>query len=181
VEMLISYAPGGFTGAMQVWTGQNIGAGKFDRIKQGYNASALVIFGYSFVSALILLTCGRPLVGLFSAEGGEFVDIGVRYLAVACTGLFSVGFLFLSRSTLVGAGDANAALATTLIELGFRLVAAYGLSHFFGYTGFFFAAPVGYTAGAIFATTRYLRGKWKDKALVKHAPKPEEAPAEESV
>lgn len=170
VEMLISYAPGGFTGAMQVWTGQNIGAKKFDRIKLGYNASAKVIIGYSFLSAAIMLLFGRPLVSLFTSGGTastEFVAIGAQYLAVACTGLFSVGFLFLSRSTLVGAGDANAALATTLLELGGRLIAAYGLSALFGYVGFFFAAPVGYTCGAVFATVRYLRGKWKEKSLVK--------------
>ncbi|MDE6998224.1 MAG: MATE family efflux transporter [Oscillospiraceae bacterium] len=169
VEMLISYAPGGITGAMQVWTGQNIGAKKFDRIRLGYNASAKVIIGYSCFSAAVMLFFGKPLVGLFTSGGTdtEFIAIGTQYLAVACTGLLSVGFLFLSRSTLVGAGDANAALATTLLELGGRLVAAYGLSYLFGYVGFFFAAPVGYTCGAIFATARYLRGKWKEKSLVK--------------
>ena len=167
LEMLISYAPGGFTGAMQVWTGQNIGAKKYDRIKLGYNASAKVIAVYSFVSAAIMLIFGRQLVSLFTTEGGEFITIGARYLAIACTGLLQVGFLFLSRSTLVGAGDANAALATTIIELVGRLGAAYLLAHFFGYYGFFFAAPVGYTLGAIFSTGRYLSGKWKDKSLVK--------------
>ena len=82
-------------------------------------------------------------------------------------GLIFNGFLFLSRSTLIGAGDANAALATTLVVLGGRLVAAYVLSSFFGYKGFFFAAPVGFVCGAIFATHRYLSGRWKDKSLVK--------------
>lgn len=170
VEMLISYAPGGFTGAMQVWTGQNIGARKYDRIKQGYNASAKVIIAYTILSAAVMLLFGRQLVGIFTSDksvGSEFIQIGTQYLAVACTGLFSVGFLFLSRSTLVGAGDANAALVTTILELGGRLVTAYALSALFGYVGFFFAAPVGYTFGAIFATVRYLRGKWRTKSLVK--------------
>lgn len=170
LEMLISYAPGGFTGAMQVWTGQNIGAQKYDRIKLGYNASAKIIAVYSIISAAIMLLFGRQLLGLFISDknaSAEFINIGTQYLAIACTGLFSVGFLFLSRSTLVGAGDANIVLVTTLIELGGRLAAAYGLSKLFGYTGFFFAAPVGYTCGAIFATIRYLGGKWKDKSLVK--------------
>lgn len=169
VEMLISYAPGGFTGAMQVWAGQNIGAKKYDRIKLGYNASAKVIIGYSAVSAAVMLIFGRQLVGLFTSDsnaGAEFINIGAQYLAIACTGLLSVGFLFLSRSTLVGAGDANASLVTTLLELGGRLAAAYGLSYLFGYTGFFFAAPIGYTCGAVYATLRYFGGKWKDKALV---------------
>lgn len=170
VERLVSYAPGGFTGAMQVWTGQNIGAKEFDRIKLGYNASAKVIVVYTVFSAAIMLLFGRPLLGLFISDKNastEFINIGTQYLAIACSGLIPVGFLFLSRSTLLGAGDSNAALTTTLVELSGRLIAAYGLSALFGYTGFFFAAPVGYACGAIFATIRYLGGKWKDKSLVK--------------
>jgi len=166
IEMLISYAPGGFTTGMQVWTGQNIGAKKYDRIKLGYNVTAIIIVAYTAVSMAIMLIFGRPLVGVFT-DGAEFIDIGAKYLAITCTGLLQVGFVFLSRSTLVGAGDAKAALVTSLLELGSRLVAAFVLSHFFGYVGFFFTGPVGYTVGAIYATARYLSGKWKDKALVK--------------
>ncbi len=171
LEMLISYAPGGFTGAMQVWTGQNIGAGKYDRIKIGYNVTAKVSILYSIVSGAVLLIFGKPLMSIYvkdAATSAEFIRIGALYLMVACTGLIQVGMVYTSRSTLVGAGDANAALAATLIEIVARVAAAYGLSHFFGYVGFFFAAPVGYTCGAAYSTLRYFSGKWKDKALVKH-------------
>jgi len=166
IEMLISYAPGGFTGGMQVWAGQNIGAGKPERVRQGYRATAVAILLYSLFSAAVLIFFGRPLVSVFVKDGGEFVDIGAKYLMCASSGLISVGFLYLSRSTLTGAGDAAAALYTTIIEMVFRLGAAYILSHYFGYIGLFFAAPVGFTAGAVFATARYLSGKWKSKAIV---------------
>ncbi len=165
IEMLISYAPGGFTGGMQVWAGQNVGAGKPERVKLGFNTAAAVILVYSVFSAAVMVFLGRPLVSVFVKDGGEFVTIGARYLAVAATGLVSTGFLYLARSTLVGAGDAAAALYTTVIELTFRIGSAWLLSRSFGYTGLFFSGPIGATAAAIFAVCRYFTGGWKSKAL----------------
>lgn len=171
MESLISFPPGGFTGAMQIWTGQNVGAGKFDRVKEGYNATVKVIVIYSLFSIAMLLLFGRQLMSLFTT-GDDFIRIGAEYLACACTGMFSVGMLYLSRSTLAGAGDAMATVYCTAIEITTRVVAAFVLSYYFGYIGVFFAAPIGSTAGAIFATVRYLSGNWKTKGVVQCGAEP---------
>lgn len=169
MEALISYPPGGFTGAMQVWTGQNVGAGKYERVKQGYNATVKVIAIYTVFSVAVLLCFGKQLMTLFTS-GDEFINIGAQYLACACTGMFSVGMLYLSRSTLVGAGDASASVYCTAIEIVVRVISAFVLSNYFGYYGVFFASPIGSTAGAIYATVRYLSGKWKNKSIVRRNP-----------
>lgn len=169
IEALISYPPGGFTGAMQVWTGQNVGAGKFERVKQGYNATVKVIIAYTVFSVAVLLAFGKQFMMMFTT-GEDFIRIGAEYLACSCAGMFSVGMLYLSRSTLAGAGDAMAAVYCTAIEIVARVVSAIVLSHYFGYVGVFFATPIGSTAGAIFATIRYMSGKWKDKGVVNRRP-----------
>lgn len=174
VEAMISFPPGGFTGAMQVWTGQNVGAGKFERVKEGYNATVKVIAVYTVFSITVLLLFGKQLMTLFSG-GEQFQTIGAQYLACTCSGMFSIGMLYLSRSTLAGAGDAMATVYTTAIEMVTRIASAFILAHFFDYIGLFFAAAIGATCGAIFATIRYLSGKWKDKAIVKRAPAPQSA------
>lgn len=174
VEAMISFPPGGFTGAMQVWTGQNVGAGKFERVKEGYIATIKVIVAYSVFTIVVLLLCGKQLMTLFS-DGEQFLTIGAQYLACTCTGVFPVGMLYLSRSTLVGAGDAKAAVYTTAIEIAARVASAFLLAHLYGYIGMFFAAPIGAVFGSTFATVRYLSGKWKDKAIVKRKPEPQTA------
>jgi putative MATE family efflux protein len=171
IEALVSFPPGGVTQAMQIFTGQNVGAGRDDRVRSGFKAGLAMIAMYSVFSGLLMIFGGRTLMGIFTKEAGELVQVGHRYLVISGLGVFSLGLLYLSRSTLVGAGDAAAGAYISLFELGLRIVAAYLLSHFtsLGYMGVFMGGPISWTVAGLYSYVRYRRGDWMSKRLTGEA------------
>lgn len=167
LEALISYPPGGITGAMQFFTGQNVGAGKFDRVHEGFKSAMKIIIIYSVCSCLFLCALGGTMMKLFT-ETAATIQIGREYLIVSGIGVLFCGMVFLVRSTLVGAGDASSGVMISGIELAVRLISAYVLSHFtpLGYLGIFFGSPIGWICGSLYGFARYYSGKWKEKRIV---------------
>ncbi len=168
IDNLIAWPPGGFTQAIQVYTGQNVGAGKYDRIKEGVRVSLLVVFLYSAVAGVITLLFREPFMNMFTnVTGTEMVKIGVQYLTiVACAWSFT-GFNHLYKCVLTGAGDANGAFIVTAAELAARLGLSVLLSRFMGYIGLFIATPIGWVVAATVGWVLYRLGRWKTKAVVK--------------
>ncbi len=166
IEALVSYPPGGFTGAMQVFAGQNVGAGNFKRVKQGFKDTLIIILGYSIVSATVMIVFARQLMSLFTTSQGEMLDIGQEYLIIAAIGTVFCGLLQLTKSTLNGAGDAASGVWISVLELLGRIVGAMILAKYVGYIGAFIGGPIGWLIGSAFGTIRYLSGAWKKKRLV---------------
>ena len=168
IEALVSYPPGGITQAMQVFTGQNVGAGKFERVKQGFKSGLKIIAIYSVISASIMVFGGRTLMSIFSKEAGEMLSIGHIYLAISGVGVFFCGLLFMARSTLIGAGDAAAGVYISSVELVVRIVGAYILSKHtsLGYVGVFLATPIAWIVAGLYGYYRYKKGQWQEKRLV---------------
>lgn len=168
IEAFISYPPGGISQGMQVLAGQNVGAGKFERVGRGLKASIKIIAVYSVFSAFVLITFGRFLMGFFT-ETPATVTIGYHYLVVTAIGVFFCGIVFTVRYTLSGSGDASAAVYISVIELAVRIGSAYVLSHFtpLGYIGVFLGTPMGWMVSGAYAVVRYRSGKWKKKRIVK--------------
>ncbi len=167
IEALISYPPGGFTGAMQVFTGQNVGAGNFNRVKRGFKDTLIIIFGYTIISSIVMIAFARPLISLFTTSGGDILDVGREYLIMAAIGMLFCGILQLTKSTLNGAGDAIAVVGISILELGGRIIGAFILANFIGYIGAFAGGPIGWFISSIFGTVRYLKGGWMNRRLVK--------------
>ena len=168
IEALVSYPPGGFTGAMQVFAGQNVGAGNFQRVRRGFKDTLLIIAVYTVISSAICIIFGRQLIGLFTTEGGTvMIEAGREYLILAAAGMFFCGLLQLCKSTLNGAGDAVAGVWMSALELVGRIVGAVVLAKAIGYIGAFASGPLGWVIASVFGTVRYLRGGWTTKRLVK--------------
>ena len=167
IEMLVAYAPGGVTSAMQVFTGQNVGAQLYERVRQGFRSAVKVIAIFSVCSLTVLIIFGRSLVGIFTTEGGEMIEIGYRYLVISGAGAMLIGMMYLTRATLTGAGDGLAVIYISIIELAMRISAALILSTYIGYIGAFIATVIGWAAASSFGFFRYKRGKWTEKGFVK--------------
>jgi putative MATE family efflux protein len=173
IEALVSYPPGGYTGAMQVFAGQNVGVGNFQRVRHGFRVTLWIIIGYTLVSSAALIISSKQLIGLFTEQGGEaLLRAGSEYLLLAAIGMFFCGQLQLCKSTLNGAGDAMAGVWISGLELTGRVVGAFLLARFFGYIGAFAGTPIGWLLAAVFGTARYLRGGWTQKRLTKAEPDP---------
>ena len=168
IEAMVSYPPGGISQGMQVLAGQNVGAGKFERVGQGLKAAIKIIAVYSVFSAAVMILGGKALMGLFTSTQAT-IDIGYAYMVITAIGLFLCGIVFTVRYTLNGAGDASASAVLSVIELVARVAGAYVFSHFtpLGYIGVFIGTPFGWLVASVAAVVRFRGGKWKEKRIVK--------------
>ncbi|MDD4571996.1 MAG: MATE family efflux transporter [Clostridia bacterium] len=161
--------------AISTYTAQNIGAGKIERIRQGFNAGVkmMLVFGI-FITAVIFLF-GSNLMGLFvdmSKTDPQVVQIGINYLQVVSVFYILMGTLFSANGVLRGAGDMRFFMFSTILGFGTRIAAAYVLAAFIGVAAIWWSVVIGWLAGAIIAVWRYKSGLWQDKAAVQ---KPEHA------
>ena len=168
VEQLIAYPPGGVSDGMQTFAGQNVGAGKFDRVGKGLASCFKIIAVYSIFSACVLGFGGRFLMGLFTSTETTIM-IGSYYLIATAIGIFFNGIDYTFRFTLTGAGDATASTVLSVIGLVMRVGIAYVLAYFtpLGYIGIFIGTPASWALNSIFGMIRYKSGKWKEKCLIK--------------
>ena len=168
INSLVAWPPGGLAFGLQVLAGQNMGAAKFDRVRQGVKATIKIIFGYSIFTAILLAVCGRFFMSLFTSTPIT-IRIGYQYLLVMGFGVIITGFSFAFKSALSGCGDAMAATGLSLLEVATQIIMALILSRAtpLGYLGIFLAQPIGSLVGALVGFFRYRSGKWMSKRIVR--------------
>ena len=157
-----------FSNAMSSYTAQNIGAGKPDRVKQGYKASMLMVLIFSLVITTAIYLFGPNLLGLFLKQGaeGSAMGYGLRYMQTVSVFYVLMGFMFVGNGLLRGAGDMGAFMLSSMSNLFVRVAAAYLLAHFIGSSAIWWSIPAGWAVGSVFSFLRIKGGKWKLKKLV---------------
>lgn len=167
VEQLI-LQPGTSVGvAVATFTGQNIGAGNTDRVKEGFKSATKIIFVFSIIMLPLIYFGGGSIMNLFtSANDTAVAKIGLEALRVPCFFYFFVGMIFVSRNLLSGAGDVKIPMLMGFTEVVCRVIFANLLSIYMGYSGIWWATGITWFITAIVGCTRYFSGKWKDKSIV---------------
>ena len=156
--------------AVSTFTGQNLGAGKPERVRRGHASALIVGLGISVVISVNMMLFGPALIRMFTPDP-EVIRIGARYLFIvgAFYSLFTV--MFTNNGVVRGAGDVMIPMANTLLALWIiRIPVAIYLSSFMGPDGIWWSIPAGWLMGAVFSTWYYRTGRWKTKAVVREAP-----------
>lgn len=154
--------------ALSVFTGQNIGQKRFDRIRSGLRDTLVMSIIASIVIACVAFFFGRNLMMLFLGEGDspDAVRIGAEYLSIMGVAYLICGIMQSYQNVIRGAGDVNTCMVAGMTELAGRIVFAYLLAPKIGVTGIWLATPLSWGCGCIVPVVRYYTGKWKTKALV---------------
>ena len=87
IEALSWMTAGGFSTALGIFTGQNFGAGKWDRIFKGYFTTISISGTIGILVTICFLTFGREIYTLFLHEQ-EAIALGVRYLSILAISQF---------------------------------------------------------------------------------------------
>jgi putative MATE family efflux protein len=157
-----------FSAALATFVGQNIGANKYHRIKQGLNSTLAMSCTISIVVMGSLLLWGKSLMGLFT-DDAEVIRIGYEYLSIVSLFYIVYSVMFAINGVLRGAGDTLIPMFITIIALwGVRIPAAYLLSRKFAETGIWWALPIGMVTGLLLSYIYYKTGRYKSKVVVKH-------------
>jgi putative MATE family efflux protein len=166
--MMLMFVPVfGFQAGMATFTGQNIGAGRLDRVKRGFWSTASIAFGLSVFVCAILYIFAPSLIQLFGV-GGVALAYGVEMLRFNALVFCVFSFQMTLNGVLQGAGDIVIQSFATLLALGVRVAFGYLGVHFgfLDYHAAWVTEPVGMAIATIIIVIRYASGKWKTKAVV---------------
>lgn len=156
-----------FGAALSSYTGQNIGAGKIKRVKEGLVATLNLSTITAGVTSLLVMIFRYQLMALFTNDQ-EVIAIGGRYLLIVGGFYIMFSSMFVIGGVMRGAGDTLIPMFITLFSLWIiRIPIAWVLSRRIGVDGIWWAIPIAWFFGMSFSYIYYRMGKWKLKSVVK--------------
>ncbi len=136
-----------FGNAFSIFTAQNYGAKKPERIKKGIRTAVLVSVSFSLLISLCVCLFAAPLMSLFiDASEAAVIAEGARYLRIEGAFYFMIGILFLLYGLYRALGRPGMSVVLTVVSLGTRVALAYALSAVpaFGVMGIWWSVPIGW-------------------------------------
>ena len=142
---------------MATWAGQNVGAGKIDRVKEGVKYALLIGCVYA-VAAFIILTLFSKYLALLFLDADEVSTIGNVSLFLFGNSLFYIALVFVNvvRFSIQGMGFSTFAILAGVFEMFARTFAGICLVPIFGYPAACFASPMAWIAADIFLVPAFL-------------------------
>ena len=158
---LLEIAAISFGFSVSTYTGQNLGAGKYDRIRTGVRKGAILAVLTSLVISACMFLSGNTLVGLFvdgaNPDAGQVITYGRHFLRVMAAFLFILYGLHIYRSALQGMGNTYIPLLSGVMELVMRICAALILPRFIGEYGIYAAEVLAWTGALTLLYLSYQR------------------------
>ena len=148
--------------AIVTYVGQNYGAMRFDRIRDGMKSATVLALLTAVGIAALMFLFGRPITMLFistenPADAALAGDIAYRYLCVMASCLPVLYVLYLLLFALQGLGDTVRPMISGLVELFLRLIVAGAVAYTGYYTGIFGAESAAWTGATVYLTYHYLK------------------------
>lgn len=129
--------------AMATYNAQNIGAGKLERVRDGFRKANIIGIGYSIITGVVLVTVGKYLSYLFiSDNAAEVIPMVDTYLR--CVGIFLIPLHFVNvlRNGIQGMGYGILPMMAGVAELAGRGVTAVIAAEKKSYFGTCMASPM---------------------------------------
>jgi putative MATE family efflux protein len=157
-----------FGNAITVFTGQNVGAGKLERVKQGTWQCGWMAVVTSVVLMAIILTLGEPIARMFT-DTDMIVHMSVTILWILTAGYVSMAFSQVLWGVIRGAGDTITPMWASIITVVFlRVPSAYLLVYFMdSWEALPISMLLSWLIGTVIALVAYRMGKWRTKGIVR--------------
>lgn len=150
------------------FSAQNYGAGRMDRVHQGFKAGLKMMTTITATMAIISVVFAHQLMTLFVDPGeSAVIHVGIMFLRIVAPFYVIVGIKVLSDGTIRGTGKMVAFMVSTFTDLILRVVLSYIFVIFIEETGIWLSWPVGWTAGMIVSLIFYKVYVLSDKAGMK--------------
>ena len=157
---------------VSTFTGQNHGAARHDRVREGVRGSAWAAVMFSAGMGALMLLAGRQLLSLLMRDERDLVDrvllIGYRFTSVMSLGLPALYLLFVYRSALQGLGIVSVPFLSSGVELVIRIGSVLALPGLIGEWGLYLAEVLAWAGAWLFLMEEYLRrtrALWRGAAL----------------
>ena len=162
-----------FGQTMSVYTGQNVGAAKYDRVHEGVKQGSIIALSFAAAITAILLIFGRFLFDIFT-DTPELVELAVSMMRIMALGYLGVAVTQVLGGVMRGAGDTVTPMWISIIStIIIRVPVAYLLAYLTRSETYPHGAPIAlfgslmisWTLGMIISVIVFARGKWKEKMM----------------
>lgn len=166
IEQLINQPYNSLCAALTTYAGQNMGAGKTDRVKLGFKKSICIAGIFSAIMIPIMFIFGKNIAGLFVKET-DVIALSASALRITSVCYFFLGMIYIPRGILNGCGDAGFSVINGLTEVICRLLFSCVLTKIpkIGFWGIWITTGLTWLVVSIVCLLRYASGKWKQKAI----------------
>jgi len=160
-----------FGQAMSVYTGQNVGAGKLDRVVQGRKQGTAMAVGLACAITACLLLFGRHLFALFT-DTEELIVLAGRMMRIMAAGYIAIAVSQVLGGVMRGAGDTVTPMWISLFTTIFmRVPVAYALAYLTRCEAWPNGRPealsvsllVPWVMGAVLSYIAFRRGSWRKR------------------
>jgi len=141
IESITYMVIGGLHGAIAAFTGQNFGAKKYDRIKEGYNTALKIGMIYSLFMAFMFIFFNTPFIKLFVRDENTVVIAKAYLQVVAFSQIFSTVEM-VSNGLFTGIGKPKISSIISVVFTSLRIPMALVLIKPFGLTGIWISIAV---------------------------------------
>ena len=161
-----------FGAAMTTYAGQNIGAGRMDRVVEGAKMGTITAMAISAVVTGLILLFGKPIMGLFTTTQ-ELIGLSYRMMQIIAVGYIIIEITQCLCGIMRGAGDTVRPMWISIAtSVAIRIPLAYGLVALTktpelpkGDCAMMYVSMlISWSLGAVITLIVYKRGKWKEKA-----------------
>ena len=163
-----------FGNAATTFVGQNIGAGRMDRVKKGtWDAMKLGLLCSSFLTLMILLF-GKQLMSLFT-DTPEVIQLGEMWMHILAAGYVAFTVTQVFSGVMRGAGETMIPMWISMITtVGIRMALAYGLVEMTksaawphgNPTSLQYSLLIAWISGAVITTLAFFKSKWRQRAVI---------------
>ncbi len=168
IDELLTQILNSFGIAITAYSAQNMGKKEIGRIKKGFFYTMAIMSGLLVLLATLIFFFKRPIINIFvdldvkdsRLDMEKVVEITSIFLNIYLPSYLLIAWMTVGSSLLRGTGAAKLAMSVNMFSFLVRMAAAFILNKFFKY-GVFFASPVGWFAGVVWAFIIYFRGNWQ--------------------
>jgi putative MATE family efflux protein len=166
-----------FNMVMATFVGQNVGAGKMERVDMGTRSGLKMGLSVSTMLVAAILIFGKSLMGVFT-NTEELINMSYRMMCILSFGYMSMAVTQILSGTMRGAGDTMTPMWISLITaVIIRMPLAYLLAWLTRSEDYpvgrseiiFISLLAAWILGAFITLFFYRKGKWREKGIVKHA------------
>ncbi len=147
-----------FGQALATFCGQNLGAGKYERIRQGILQTFLVNLIWDGLVIISAYTMAPTLIKLITGFANEnIINTATLYLKINTIFYFETTVVCLFRNSFQGIGDTVTPIVSSMLELTVKVVVALLLAPAIGYMGIIVAEPIAWFLMAIPLVVQFFR------------------------
>lgn len=156
-----------FSMAATTFTGQNVGAGQYERVKRGMWTALMMGIGYTVLSSVGILLFGRQIIGVF-VNDAEVIKLGCYILKFFCPFYFMLAIIHVLAGTIRGTGKTIPPMLIILMSMCvFRVIWIRITLAMFGDMKWLFASyPVSWLVGAVAMILYTWKGNWRPERNV---------------